>query len=396
MNEKVPKGWLVVLGAILLQLSVGSIYSWSLFNEPFTSKFNLQENKVVLTFSITVFTFAFVTIFSGKLQDRIGPRLVASIGGIFYGVGLFLTSTASSIIQLYIYYGIIVAIGVGFVYVCPLSTCIKWFPNKKGFITGIVVGAFGLGSLVFKAITEQLLASQGISKTFLYLGIIHTILILIGAQFLTLPPDTATINSNKAVNEKLIINFTVPEMIKTKSFYLLWIIYLLGCISGLLVIGVATDIGVNLAGLEHSVAANAVASIALFNAGGRLIWGAFSDKLGRIKVVFILLVITSICMTALSVVNLSLVTFFITVSGIAFCFGGFLSVFPAITGEFFGLKNLGANYGIIYQAYGLSALAGPLIELLAGGLKPAFIICAVLSAVGAGLTFMVKEPLYNT
>ncbi len=390
--SKPTNRWLVVFGAVLLQICIGAIYSWSLFNQPLVDKFGWQNNEVVFTFSITIFIFAVSAIFSGKLQDKIGPRIVASIGGLLYGGGLILSSTATSITQLYIYYGVIAGAGVGFAYVCPLSTCIKWFPEKKGFITGIAVGSFGLGSLIFKSVIQTLLATKGVSSTFLYLGIIYLFLVLVGAQFLVVPSKETTAKGNKGNSDEA-TNFTVSTMIKTKAFYLLWFMFLFGCMSGLLVIGLAKDIGIQLANLEPAVAANAVAMIALFNAGGRLIWGTLSDKLGRIKVVFYMFAITAISMITMSFISLNFVTYFACLAGIAFCFGGILAVFPTIVGEFFGIKNLGGNYGIIFQAYGLAALAGPVIVANVGGLKTTFAISAVLAIIGAVMTLMVKPPL---
>lgn len=215
-------------------------------------------------------------------------------------------------------------------------------------------------------------------------------MVVVGAQFLVLPPAGYGLAMEKSNLSTEANDLAVAEMIKTKSFYFIWLMFLFGCVSGLLVIGLAKDIGVQLAGLKPDVAANAVAMIALFNAGGRLIWGTLSDKLGRIKVVLLMFVITSVCMLAMSIISLSFVTFFACLSGIAFCFGGFLAVFPTITGDFYGIKNLGANYGIVYQAYGLAALVGPVIVAYAGGLKPTFIIAAILSIVGALMTFWVK------
>ncbi|MCM1989127.1 OFA family MFS transporter [Oceanirhabdus seepicola] len=393
MGKKVMNRWLVVLGAVLLQLCVGAIYSWSLFNQPLMDKFGWAKNEALLTFSIAIFVFAFTTIFSGRLQDKIGPRKVASIGGILYGAGLILASKATSIILLYISFGVLAGIGVGFVYVCPLSTCIKWFPEKKGFITGIAVGAFGLGSLVFKSIIQYLLVSKGVSEAFFYLGIIFVLIILLGAQLLILPPEGYSTNTKNSINSIKENNFTVKEMMKTKVFYIIWVMYLFGCISGLLVIGLAKDIGIQLAGLEPAVAANSVAMISLFNAGGRLIWGTASDKLGRIKVVLFMFIITAICMIILSVIPLNFVIFFACLAGVSFCFGGFLSVLPTITGEFYGIKNLGSNYGLVYQAYGIAALVGPIIVANAGGLKPTFMISAVLAIIGGAMTFLVKQPV---
>ncbi|MFT9497365.1 L-lactate MFS transporter [Anaerosolibacter sp.] len=392
MKSKNNAGWLVVFGAILIQICIGAVYSWSLFNEPLMEKFGWSENDVVFTFSIVIFIFAFTTIFSGRLQDKIGPKKVSLIGGIVYGIGLILTSTATSIAQLHIYYGVVAGIGIGFCYVCPLSTCVKWFPDKKGLITGITVGAFGLGSFVFKSVIQTLLSLKGVSQTFLYVGIIYLLLIVIGAQFLKLPikDDFSKFKEENTTLEEN--NYTLSEMIKTKTFITLWIMFLLGTMSGLLVIGLAKDIGVQLAGLAPSVAANVVAIIALFNASGRIIWGALSDKLGRIKVVVILFVITSASMFYMSFITLHFLNFFIAVASIAFCFGGFLAVFPTITGDFYGMKNLGANYGIVYQAYGISAIIGPIIAANTGSLITTFIIAGIFSVVGIILTLTIRVP----
>ncbi|MBM7614929.1 L-lactate MFS transporter [Alkaliphilus hydrothermalis] len=393
-NSKTINRWFVVFGAVLLQMCIGAIYTWSLFNQPLMDKFGWENSEVVLTYSIAVFVFAFSTIFSGRLQDKIGPKKVATIGAILYGGGIMLASTATSLMQLYIYYGVIAGAGVGFAYVCPLSTCVKWFPEKKGFITGIAVGAFGLGSLVFKSAIQYFVSNSGVSATFLYLGAIYAVLGLIGAQFLILPPAGYGVSANnaKATKEN---DMKVGEMLRTKSFYFVWVMFLFGCMSGLLVIGLAKDIGIKLAGLDATTAANAVAMIALFNAGGRLIWGTLSDKLGRIKVVTMMFIITAVSMVAMSVLTLNFVTFFAALAGIAFCFGGFLAVFPTITGEYFGIKNLGANYGVVYQAYGVAALVGPMIVAKVGGLKPTFLIAAAFAIIGVALTFIVKAPVAN-
>lgn len=392
MKEKVINRWFVVFGAVLLQICLGAIYSWSLFNQPLMDKFGWTKDQVILTYSIAIFIFAFSTIFSGRLQDKFGPKVVATIGGILYGSGLLLASTATSLTMLYLSYGVLAGAGVGFAYVCPLSTCVKWFPKKRGFITGIAVGAFGMGSLVFKVVIQSLLDSKGVSATFFYIGIIYMVLVIGGAQLLRLPPKNYGKGNSNVKSDSEQSSFAVGEMMRTKAFYLLFVMYLFGCMSGLLVIGLAKDIGVQLAGLEPTVAANAVAMIALFNAGGRLSWGTLSDKIGRLKSIFFMFVITAVSMIAMSVMSLNYFVFFACLAGIAFCFGGFLAVFPTITGDFYGIKTLGANYGVIYQAYGIAALVGPFIVRNAGGLKPTFMISAVLAIVGAVLTTMVKQP----
>ncbi len=387
MENKGTNRWFVVFGAVLLQLCLGAIYSWSLFNQPLVDKFGWEKDSVLLTFSIAIFVFAAATLISGRLQDQIGPRKVAMIGGVLYGGGMILASFATSLPMMYISYGVIAGAGVGFAYVCPLSTCVKWFPEKKGFITGIAVGAFGLGSMVFKSVIEFFLNTTGVSQTFMYVGLIYMVLVLIGAQFLKVPETTGTAKTAAKAESK---NFTVGEMLKEKSFLPVWFMYLVGCLPGLLVIGLAKDIGVEMAKLDPAVAANAVGLIALFNAGGRLGWGTVSDKLGRIQVVLILFVLTIGSLLYLRFMPLNMVTFFISLAAIACSFGGFLSVFPTIVSDFYGVKNLGANYGVVFQAYGIAAIAGPFLKKGAGSLGMTFIIAAGFAVIGAVLAMIVK------
>ncbi|QNO13727.1 OFA family MFS transporter [Alkalicella caledoniensis] len=383
MSKSIQR-WMILLGTVLLQFSIGAIYSWSLFNQPLAEKFGWQESEIVFTFGITVFMFAFATLFSGPLQDKIGPKIVASIGGILYGTGLYLTSTATTLLQLYLYYGVVVGLGVGFVYVCPLTTCLKWFPDRKGFITGVSLGAFGTGSLIFKPLIEYLLANYGVSNTFQFLAIIFFVIIIIGAQLLKNPPNISVYVS-KNDNAPVKKSYTVVEMIKTKSFYILWFMLLLGATSGLLVIGLAKDIGIELAGLTPTVAANAVAVTAIFNTSGRLGLGALSDKLGRLNVVLITFILTSITMLFMSIFPLNFITYMISIAIITLCFGGLMTIYPTISGEYYGIKNLGANYAIIFQAYGISALLGPALASYIGDLRVTFAVAGGLSIVGAAL-----------
>ncbi|MFL2076869.1 L-lactate MFS transporter [Marinilactibacillus psychrotolerans] len=382
--------WWVVIGAILVQLCIGGVYTWSLFNQPLADAYGWESNSVYLAYSIVIFIFAFTTIISGRLQDKFGPRKIATIGIVLYSAGLMLTSTAESLWQLYLYYSLIAGVGIGFVYVCPLSTCVKWFPDKKGFITGIAVGAFGLGGFLFNSFIQTFIESVGVSRAFFYQGIIYMIIGLIGAQLLRKPKINTSEVSDKIINDN---EFTVTQMIKTKSFYLIWFIYLTGTITGLLVIGLAKDIGMDVAGLAPEIAANAVALAAIFNALGRITWGILSDKLGRLRVISVMFGLTAVAVGLLSTITPNTWLFFSIVAIIAFCFGGFLAVIPPLTSDYYGIKNLGANYGLVYQGYGIAALVGPMLISLAGGFKPAFLIAALLTIVGLILSLLVKPPL---
>lgn len=392
MKSTSERPWLIVLGTVIAQLGLGTIYTWSLFNQPLVNKFGWDLSKVALTFSITSFALAFSTLFAGKLQDKLGIRKLISIAGIIMGIGLMLTSKVTSISMLYVLAGLIVGAADGIAYITTLSNCIKWFPEKKGLISGISVGAYGTGSLVFKYINASLISSKGVSGAFLYWGIMTMILILTGSQLLKdASSETVTVNNSSKEN-----NFTVREMLKTRQAYLLFIVFFTACMSGLYLIGIVKDIGVQLAGLKPAVAANAVAMVAIFNTSGRIVLGALSDKVGRLKVVLFTLTATAVAVFVLSFVHLNYAIFFVCVSGIAFCFGGNITVFPAIVGDFFGLKNHSKNYGIIYQGFGLGALSGSFIAALMGGFKPTFMVVGILCIISIVIVATIKAPMEST
>ncbi|MDF2505865.1 OFA family MFS transporter [Clostridium sp.] len=387
MKSISEKRWLIVLGTVICQLGLGTIYTWSLFNGPLVNKFGWELSKVALTFSITSFALAFSTLFAGKFQDKLGIRKLISITGIILGIGLLLTSKVSSLPMLYITAGVIVGVADGIAYITSLSNCIKWFPEKKGLISGISVGAYGTGSLVFKYINGGLISTKGVSEAFLYWGIIAMVLVVSGAQLLKNAPSQKVSANNSNEN-----NFTVREMLKTKEAYLLFTIFFTACMSGLYLIGIVKDIGVQLVGIKPNVAANAVAMVAIFNTAGRIILGALSDKVGRLKVVLFSLTVTAISVFVLSFVHLDFGIFFACVAGIAFCFGGNITVFPAIVGDFFGLKNHNKNYGIIYQGFGLGALSGSFIGALLGGFKITFVVVGVLCIISVLIAATIRIP----
>lgn len=400
--------WMIVLGTIIVQMGLGTIYTWSLFNQPLVDKFGWQLSSVAITFSITSFALAFATLFSGKLQEKWGIRRLIGTAGIVLGVGLMLSSQVSSLSLLYILAGVVVGFADGTAYMTSLSNLIKWFPERKGLISGISVGAYGTGSLIFKYINGALIGSVGVSMAFLYWGIIVLAMIVIGSRLIreavvSETPAVAkvskvkngTISTAQVAAPVLTHNYTVKEMLKTKQAYLLFIMFFSACMSGLYLIGIVKDIGVQLAGLDLATAANAVAMIAIFNTVGRIILGALSDKVGRLKVVCGTFIVTAAAVAVLSFVPLNFGIFFAAVAAIAFCFGGNITVFPAIVSDFFGLKNHGKNYGIIYQGFGIGALAGSFIAAWMGGFKPTFIVIGILCVISFLIAAMIKPPVYN-
>jgi len=389
MNTSTDRRWLVVIGTIIVQMGLGTIYTWSLFNQPLVDHFGWKLSSVAFTFSITSLALALSTLVAGKLQDRFGIRRLIACAGIVLGAGLVISSHVSSLWMLYILAGVVVGAADGTAYITSLSNLIKWFPERKGLISGISVGAYGTGSLLFKFINGSLIQSVGVSQAFFYWGLI-VLLLVVGGSFLV---KEAKISQEKQkIDRSVQKDFTVKEMLKTKEAYLLFVIFFTACMSGLFLIGIVKDIGVRMAGLDLATASNAVALVAIFNTAGRIILGALSDKAGRLRVVSCALFVTAAAVTVLSFVQLNYGLFFACVAAIAFCFGGNITIFPAIVADFFGLKNQSKNYGIIYQGFGIGAISGSFIASSLGGFIPTFKLIAVLSIVSVLLAMMIKAP----
>lgn len=388
------KGIIVLIASLAIQLVMGTIFMWSLFNIPFVEKFGWDKGAVVFTFSVMIFFFTFSAIFGGRLQDKYGPRKIATIGSILFGAGVILSSTVTEVWQLYLYYGVIAGIGAGFVYVCPVATCVKWFPDKRGLVTGLAVSAFGVSALVFKPIALHFIEIASVPGAFLYLGGIYTLLAIISAQFLFLPKenDSSNIEEN-IIEEDNRVNVEPKEMLKQGKFYILAMMYLFGGTACLTVIGLARDIGVDLANITPESATNAVAIISLFNAGGRLLWGAVSDKLGIEKSTGIIYLIMTLSMAYTAFGNLEGNRYFVVLAFMAISYGGMLTIFPTIMADYYGTKNFGVNYGIIFAVYGLGAVIGPMTAT-AIGLKPTFIASTVLcfiAVIGASYIFTKRK-----
>ena len=385
--------WTVVIGAVMIQLCLGAVYAWSLFNQPLIEKFGWTREAIVLTFSITIGMFALSAMVAGRVQDIVGPRKVATAGTLLIGLGTILTSFASELWHLYVLYGVIGGAGIGTAYVTPLATCLKWYPDKRGTIAGIAIVGMGLGGTLFKPVIVSLLGSCDVSQVFLYLGIIYLVFILVGAQFLRLPPagyvpEGWTPPAESAGSSR---DFALKEMLGTKQFYTLWFMFLVGCTAGLMVIGIAKDIGVEYAKLTPANAANIIVSIAIANASGRLFWGFISDKAGRKTALFSMYAVTTVVLLLLAFGPMNMVMFYLTASLIGFGFGGFLAVFPTVAADFYGTKNLGMNYGVLYLAYGVAAFVGPALNS-SMDLKSTFISAAVMSLLAALATLTLKKP----
>lgn len=388
MNTAPANRTLIVLGTIITQMGLGTIYTWSLFNQSLVDKYDWSLSSVSMTFSITSFFLAFATLFAGRFQERIGIRSLTIIAGIALGLGLIGSAQVSSLTLIYLLAGVLVGFADGTAYITTLSNLIKWFPQRKGLIAGISVGAYGTGSLLFKFINGALIAHLGASQAFFWWGVMAMGLIVVGGLLLKDAPAAPVQNAQKATQ----IDYTVRQMMGTKEAWLLFIIFFTACMSGLYLIGIAKDIGVHMAGLDAATAANAVLAIAICNTSGRLILGSLSDRVNRMRLISLTMFLIAISVAALVSLPLNLATFFICVGTIAFCFGGNITIFPAIVGDFFGLRHHSKNYGLIYQGFGFGALFGSFVAALLGGMHITFFVIIAMALLSLVISFFIKAP----
>jgi MFS family permease len=397
------KGWLVTFSGMGLNLALGVLYAWSVFGKQFTEAvdkggYGWSKTQAALPYTIAIAFFAAMMVPAGRLQDKFGPRIVCFIGAILTGVGLIVSSFSSpeNMVPVIIGFGMLAGTGIGLGYASATPAAVKWFPpEKKGLITGIVVSGFGLASVYIAPLSRYLLTSFGVNSSFLILGIAFAVATGILAQFIR-NPETPVVSpkaQSAAGNHR--VDYSWREMMKTSTFYLLWIEFACGAMAGLMVIGhLARIVAVQSNNLIQT-GFMFVALLAIFNAGGRLIAGAASDYIGRMKTVLLVFIIQAIVMIFFAKISTN-AGFIIGSALVGFSYGACLSLFPSTTADHWGTKNLGLNYGIMFTAWGVGGVFGPIlagkVADASGNYSMAYTICAGLLIFAAILTFFTKTP----
>lgn len=359
--------WAICLAGTGINICLGVLYSWSIFVVPLIDKYGPEAgfSRASLTwpFTASIFTFALVMVYAGRLQDRIGPKPVTMIGAVIMATGFILTAWASSVPMIIITYGVIGGAGVAFGYVTPVATTIKWFPDKKGLTVGIAVSGFGFGAFVFTPIAVKLIKAVGVSQAFLYLGLIFLVCIMALAQVLRNPPpgykpEGWTPPPPKPGGVKAARDWAPGEAIKTGTFWTLWLAFLGNAGVGLMVISLIAPYAKTL-GMTAETAAFMIGFLSIANGFGRIIAGWLSDAMGRTRAMILIFAITTVNVFFLPVMAGTTVGFALGLMICGASYGANFALFPAATAEYFGTKNLGVNYASVFTAWGVAGVIGP-------------------------------------
>jgi OFA family oxalate/formate antiporter-like MFS transporter len=387
--------WVIVVAAVIVQLALGSVYAWSVFLNPVIKAFSVAKPAANLTFSITLLALGITAGFGGYLQSRFGPRTIATAGGVLYGLGIIiagLTTPLHSLAVLYITYGIIGGIGIALGYIVPIAMLIRWFPDRRGFITGLAVAGFGLGAFFVSQIAPPLLKSVGLGSTFLYLGIAYLVIVVVAAQFFRKAPDNyapAGWTPSAATQEiRTSRSYTLQEALRSPRWYVLWLLLALNVTAGAALISVASPLAQSFAGVTAATAAFLVGIISIFNGAGRLFWGWISDLIGRPFTFLGLFVIQIIAFLVLpSLTSFALLA--IPCALIGLCYGGGFGTMPAFAADFFGPKNAGTIYGVMLTAWSAGGIVGPIL-ISSLDYKTALYVIAGIMVVSCILPFVAR------
>jgi OFA family oxalate/formate antiporter-like MFS transporter len=426
--------WGILIAGIGVMLCIGTVYSWSIFTRPLLAAFNWSNADVTWAFAVAIFCFGIGTVIGGRWQDRVGPRTVTTVGIIFWGIGLLLAGLGTAALGkwwLYLCYGLIGGIGGGMAYVTPVAVIAKWFPDRRGMATGLVVMGFGFGAFFYNQIVPRLsgFASaakasgvyaeartaaikagttfspaqyqlspdqiQSIMNVFIWSGVIFIIFGGICAWLLSNPPTGFSVAGAVAQAAASGPSYTPSQALAMPQLYLLWLLLFLNVTAGILIISNAVPILSDLTGLTAAIVAPLYGLLAIFNALGRFFWGSVSDRIGRAltyTVMYLVQVVIFFILGSLHNPTLVCIGFAIVLA----CYGGGFGVMPSFTADFFGTKYLGQIYGFILTAWGFAGLVGPLVAAFVkdhtGSFTGAMPWVAVMLIIAAIIPFFVKKP----
>ncbi|USG64585.1 OFA family MFS transporter [Brevibacillus ruminantium] len=369
MEQKLKNRWLIAAAAVGIHLSIGSVYAWSVFTNPIKDQYGWELKQVQLAFSIAILFLGLSAAFLGHYVEKHGPRKAGILASIFFGIGITGSGIAmkmGSLPLLYLCYGVLGGIGLGVGYITPVSTLVKWFPDRRGLATGLAIMGFGFASMIAGPIIQALIESVGIPNTFFILGIIYFIVMFASAQYLAPPPQgwvpkgySAEASAGQKQIKKDLCQLTANEAVKTRRFYWLWLMLFINVTCGIAIISVASPMAQEIAGMSVGMAATMVGLNGLFNGAGRIGWASMSDFIGRpntYTAFFAIQIVLFFLLPSLTMQTLFMIAMFIIMT----CYGGGFASIPAYIGDLFGTKQLGAIHGYVLTAWAAAGLAGPI------------------------------------
>lgn len=392
--------WGIALAGFLMQVALGAVYAWSVFRNPLTKQFGWTIAQVTWTFTIAIFVLGVASFFGGLWLNRKGPRVVAVTAGVLYGLGVFLASfSADKLWWLYLSYGLIGGVGLGFGYIVPIAVLVKWFPDRRGLITGIAVGGFGAGALVTAPVAQRLIQGVGVLRTFAYLGIAYMIVIVVAGLFMKNPPagwapkgwsPSATLTAQRAK-----VDYTLGKALATWQWWALWLLLFLNTSAGIALISQESPIFQKLTATSAAIAAGMVGIVSIGNSVGRIFWAWVSDGATR-RWTFAGMYLFQFglfwLLPSLSSVAVIAVVSFV----ILMCYGGGFGTMPAFAADYFGSKNVGPIYGLMLTAWGFASYFGPqlLVKLLSpsGSYASGLHTIAVMMLISTILPIIVSPP----
>jgi MFS transporter, OFA family, oxalate/formate antiporter len=392
--------WGIAVAGVFMQVALGAVYAWSVFRVPLAKQFGWSISEVTLTFTISIFVLGIAAFFGGLWLNRRGPRIVALTGGFLYGAGVFLASFSDhKLWWLYLTYGVIGGIGVGFSYIVPVAVLVKWFPDRRGLITGIAVGGFGAGALVTAPLATRLIQSVGVLSTFAYLGVAFLLVTVASGYFMQNPPEgwkpegwtaTATRSSQRSTRD-----YTLGEALRTWQWWALWLLLFLNTSAGISVISQESPLFQELGRVSAVTAASMVGVASIGNALGRVFWAWASDSITRRATFAVMFLAQVVLFWTLPSINsasgLTIVAFIVLM-----CYGGGFGTMPAFVADYFGSRNVGPIYGLMLTAWGFASAFGPLLiaymRQADGSYGEALHVIAGVMAVSVVLPLIVSPP----
>lgn len=396
--DKQLNRWLVLVASTAILLCTGAVYAFSTFAMPLSEEMKWTMPEIMLAFSINSAIGPIPMILGGYFADKGWVKWSISIGALLFAVGFYLTGTATSLAQLYLYYGVIAGLGQGFAYSGCLSNTLRLFPDKRGLASGIITGGMGLAAVFASPIGNSLIMKDGAQYAFRTIGLAYIIIVLAASFFIKKAPagyKPAGWNPPEQATGKSMVNKNWLEMLKTPVFYVVISMFFVGAFSGLMIAANARTIGTSMFGLSATAAALYVSLYSIANSSGRFIWGSVSDKIGRSKTLYIIYTVVALALAIIAFVP-GQIGFVVGIVGLGICFGGVMGVFPSIVMENYGPVNQGVNYGIVFSGYSIAAYFAPSIAAQIatanqGDFSIAFYVAIVLALVGIVLNVIYRK-----